>query len=115
MEVRSPELLDAIMRLDNCQTIHRENYEKLKAQMEENRYVNLENGDGKRMLIANVIPKIYNDLQSIKGATEFLVDFSKLHKIFKKYYVYWIVTVTFTGWQIGSPIFTIIRDLVKHL
>jgi len=113
METRNPDLLDAIMRLDNCQLIHKQNYENLKSQIEENRYVNLQNGDGKRMLVANIIPKMHNDLQSIKEATEFLVDFSKLHKIFKKYYIYWITVVTFSGWQIGSPVFQILKDLIK--
>jgi len=111
MDIRNPELLEAVMalpnRFDEYRKVAQDRFEKIESKLDDAVFVNLQNGDGQRMKVANILPKMHTDLKEIKEATEFLRDFAKLHRIFQKYKIYWIVIVTFTGWQIGSPLFEI--------
>ena len=117
MEIRDQKLLEAVMALPNefnaYKKIATERFEKIEKKLDDAVFVNLQNGDGQNVKVANILPKIYSDLKEVKQATEFLVDFAKLHTIFKKYKIYWITIILFSGWQIGSPIFIILRDLLK--
>ena len=77
-------------------------------------FVNLPNGEGNRMKVANIIPRMHKDIEAIKESTEFLRDFQKLHSLFRKYKLYWLFG--FTSMLImGVGIKDIIAEALKGL
>jgi hypothetical protein len=86
----------------------------IEEKLDEAVYVNLANGDGNRVKIANIIPKMHKDIQDIKDSTEFLRDFQKLHYLLKKYKLYWIIG--FMGMLVmGLGIKDIVMEATKGL
>ena len=92
MEIRDQKLLEAVMALPNefnaYKKVATERFEKIEKKLDDAVFVNLQNGDGQNVKVANILPKIYSDLKEVKQATEFLVDFNRVHRIFKKYKFY---------------------------
>lgn len=97
METLDPELKKFLQNLpldfDKMQQDTHNKFTCIESKLDEAVYVNLTNGDGNRVRIANIIPKMHKDIQTIKDSTEFLRDFQKLHFLLKKYKLYWIFGV----------------------
>lgn len=80
----------------------KQRFDKLEEAINEARFVDLTNGDGLKMKTAKVIPTMYKDIKDIKttiaefkqikvetsAALDMILDFSRVHNIFKKYKMY---------------------------
>ena len=118
MDIGDPKLLEAVMALPNSFNDYKkhttEKFREIESKLDDAVFVNLQNGDGQRMKVANILPKMYSDLGEVKEATEFLRDFAKIHNIFIKYKMYWIVITLFTSWQVGLPLIEVVKRLLAH-
>lgn len=124
METLDPKLKEILANLPggfyNMQKENNDRFNKIEDKLDEAVYVNLTNGDGKRVKVANIIPKMHKDILSIrtdlveiKEVIEFLSDFKKLHKLLKKYKIYYIITIT-TLLIMGLGVKDIIVDALKN-
>ena len=127
MDTLDPKLKEILLKLPGgflaCQEEsirkHEEIHKKLtdlNTKIDEAVYVNLANGDGNPMKVANILPTIYKDVKDLKVTTEFLRDFQKLHSIFKKYKLYWIFAISIfslLGFGIKDVIIEILKGAVK--
>lgn len=97
---------------------HKDNLEKLRTDLEESRYVELKNGEISKEKISVVIPAMYSDIKEIKSAIEPLIDFGKVHKIFKKYKVYYLIgfvaTPTTLVWIWNYLLIPILKQINLH-
>lgn len=99
MEVRNPELKKIIMSMDN-EEAHgyiAEQLSLVKERVDDNSYVTLINGTKETVKVKEAIGIIHDDVKEqgkkidrIQEIIEFLSDFNRLHKIFKKYNLYWL-------------------------
>ena len=116
MDTLDPKLRQALLDLPGGFNAYKEvatqRFETLEEKINEACYVDLTNGDGKRIKTAKIIPAIYKDLQEIKQATELLVDFNKVHKIFKKYKFYHTMLAAISVFA-GISVWDIIVEFIK--
>jgi len=72
-------------------------FDKLESKIESDRWIELNNGTKRKLLTKEAVCEIYGDTKKIKQKMEYieqdttiLRDFSSLHKLAKKYNLYWI-------------------------
>lgn len=130
MEIRDEKLYEAVMALPNSfneyKRVSTERFEKIEAKLDDAVFVNFENGDGQRMKVANILPKMHKDLKDIKGtiaelneikqatggALDMIIDFSRVHTIFKKYKIYQTILLAL-GFLAGINIWDLIKEFAK--
>lgn len=86
-------------------------------QLEKSQFIKLKNGEEREYHFSEIVEKTYydvgslrNDLSEIKSSTAILLDFNKVHRIFKKWRVYWLIGISilfYLGWDV--------KDFVIHL
>lgn len=110
----SPELKQFLEEWND--EIYGRHISQLKTEIDEIKYVELENGEVRKEKINKIIPIMYNDIKVIKNATGILIDANKVHSIFKNRKIYWLLGILFTPpcsiwfWQnIISPILKAFR------
>lgn len=134
METRDKKLRAAIMELPGNFNEYRENanrrFDKLEEAIDEARYVDLINGDGNKVKTAKIIPTMHKDIKEIKTvvadllqnrsdtkeALEIVSDFSKLHRIFKKYKFYYVMAImigVFAGVNVWEFLIEIAKTALK--
>ena len=78
--------------LDNNPSLMSEALTAMKDDREEVRYVEGINGD--KLLVKDVVRDTHTDVREIKQTITPLKDFATLHKIMRKYRLYWVVAPT---------------------
>ncbi|MFA9409464.1 MAG: hypothetical protein ACERKJ_11630 [Candidatus Dadabacteria bacterium] len=91
MEIRDPDLKMFVEGLNT-------EFRALKEQFEEDNKVDLVNGKRETVKLKVAVSMIHDDVKKqgakidkIEEATEFLIDFNKIHKLFKKRKLYWLI------------------------
>lgn len=128
MEIQDPKLKKAIMELPGAFNNHVKYTNRRLSSLEDLvnvlQYVELTNGDGNRVKVSKIIPAMHQDIKKIqlaltdlpdiKNATEFLVDFNKLHKLLKKYKIYWLF-LTLSLVYSGLSYFEVLKLFIRQI
>lgn len=119
MEAKTEELKSFLADLnEQFMKEHIENLHRLRDDLEDSRWVTLKNGETKQHKITEIIPVMYTDLKDIKSATEPLIDANKVHQIFKKYKVYYLLGLVLTPasivWFWENFLLPILREFNLH-
>ncbi len=111
METRTPEMRKWIMeanekefrgflvdKIYDNKLVVVKHYEELKERQEEDSHVTLINGDKRRIKTNIAVAEMYDDIKEIKIAVVPLVDFATLHRLSRKYKIYYMLAAagTFT-------------------
>ena len=87
----------------------------LETEIEKNNTVTLNNGETKTVRLKDAVGQIHDDVYSIKneicnikGYIQPLIDFAKLHRLLKKYKLYYLLAFLFGGGVIREIIFMVI-------
>lgn len=115
-ELRS--FIDSLNEDENFMKDHKAKLEKLSVDLEASRWVTLKNGETKQYKVTEIIPVMYTDLKEINAAVEPLKDANKVHSIFKKYKVYYLLGLALTPasivWFWENFLLPILREFNLH-
>jgi len=123
VEARTPEMQkylkdmnkDLLDKIEANRIAVTKQYGDLKDQHEKDSHVTLMNGDKRTIKTNEAVAEMHNDLKEIKIAVEPLFDFVTLHRISKKYKLYWLLglllSIFFTH-NIWQPV---LLEMIKKL
>jgi len=92
-----------------------EKFTSLETKIKENNTVTLKNGEIKTVQLKDAVGQIYDDVKDvckkvngIESVIQPLMDFTKLHRLLKKYKLYYLLAFLFGGGVIREIIFMVI-------
>lgn len=100
MEIRDPELRQIIRDLNKDWS---DKFSGVIGNYENDRWVELKNGERKRVLVKDAVAVMHDDIKSIKDTIEPIKDIQTVHTIFKKWKAYYggafiVVATIFKLW-----------------
>jgi len=84
-------------------------FTRLEDKMEDDRWIDLKNGETKKIKVKDAVVEIHDNIKEIKKTIQPLSDFTNLHLILKKYKLYWLLLVLLSGTALREIILFFIK------
>ena len=80
--------------------------------IEKSLWVTRVNGKTETIHISKLVLEDHERLKTVESNTAILADFNKVHSIFKKYKIYWVVAILLLAWYSGWNFAAILTKII---